>query len=116
MKRTKTYHRASHFICSHYCRFGRTTVRPGVNYLISSVGDMCGAGSKEIGYGRTYETYVFRWKQTYCKESGCACGGAPVVRDFSEVEGLGANSEAECLRNHRALVIKYLSPKKGDAK
>lgn len=99
--------RAAHFICAADCLFHMVTEIG--DHVISTVGDLHlyektgGRGSRrEIGCGRTYETYVFRKLDGHCE---CGCG-LPSF-DLSEVDSEGANDDVEARSNHMLMCHKY---------
>ena len=104
-----TIEKPSHFICSQRCEFGRTTMIPG--YYISTVGEFRrNPTDKEfstVGYRRLYETYVFRWSGARCADPECHCGGVPEPESWAEIDSLPANTRAEAIANHEALVTKW---------
>lgn len=88
--------RPGHFIGALNCCF-RLHTRVG-KYRISSVG--CYHPDKpdkavEIGFGRLYETFVFRLGKD----------GQP--KEWTEIEGIGSNSEDEANAAHEKMVAKY---------
>lgn len=96
--------RPAHFICAAECAFRLCTVVG--EYIVSSVGAM-DSGKKdgkfrEIGCGRKFETFVFKRGQI-CTD--CDCGEYRI--DGSEIDSVGANSDAECRANHMAMCHKY---------
>lgn len=100
---------AQHLIVAHHCLFHLATFvrgRAGA-YAVSTVGEYMRPqpdGSRkctEIGYGRLYETYVFRaGKGT--QECGC-----PVIADYDEIDSLPANDAMAATVNHERLVKKW---------
>jgi hypothetical protein len=110
---------AAHFCCGRWCRFHLAT-KVG-KYLISTMGEFVsprnsggsevteGAWLKEnypgedIGYGRKYETFVFRLGKETCP---CGCG-LPVLSKWSEIDSLGANDAKTATENHRKLCDKW---------
>lgn len=115
---------AGHFICGRWCRFHLTT-RVG-KYLVSTVGQFIhpshSAGNEksefeflknnpngeEIGYGRFYETMVFKYG-TVCQAKGCACGLPGIAS--SELDMLPANTPGEAQANHLKLCKKWARKK-----
>ena len=91
---------AGHLIVAFDCRFHLTT-RVG-NYRISTVGDWQerkGDEPKEIGAGRTHETYVFRTDDD---------GNVDVYTEIdSDVYGPGVNACAQANAGHMAMCRKY---------
>lgn len=116
---------AGHFICARWCQFHLCT-QVG-RWLVSTVGEYvpdeaireihcqvrniplegCGdarladymkkVGFQEIGYGRTYETMVFR-AGTPCKAPSCDCM-LPEI-DGSELDSDGYNSAGDATAGH----------------
>jgi hypothetical protein len=116
----KWFGNAGHFICGQWCRFHLTTqVGP---YLISTVGEYVhprhSQGSErteaewlkknwpgeEIGFGRKYETMVFRAGKP-CDSPKCGCG-LPEI-DGSELDGNGYNNAKDATEGHMALCRKW---------
>lgn len=97
---------AGHFIAARRCNFHLTT-RVG-DYLVSTVGDWrLDDGSKEpteIGYGRLYETMVFRAGKP-CDAEGCHCG-LPEISG-RELDIAGYNTGREARDGHMAMIGKY---------
>jgi hypothetical protein len=62
-------------------------------------------GFEEIGYGRTYETMVFRTTGDVCAVPGCGCG-LPKV-DWREVDTDGYTTAGAATLGHMALCRKY---------
>ena len=97
---------AAHFICADKCRFRLATVVGNGKYIVSTVGEYNPYDDKKdmvhIGLGRFYETYVFRAKID--KENNC-CGYS--VKDWSEIDSLGANKAEEAARNHIEMCEKW---------
>ncbi len=108
---------AAHFCCGEWCRFHMAT-KIGA-HLISTVGKYVhprNSGASElternwllenpegeqIGYGRTYETMVFK-AGAPCS-SGC---GIPSI-DGSELDSLAANDSKTARQNHMQLCNKF---------
>lgn len=113
----KNFGHPAHFICGNNCRFHLAT-QVG-DYLISTVGELVFDSSvkkvldkvrddrefEEIGFGRTYETMVFRAGEK-CEAEGCNCG-LPVI-DGSELDFLGYNDADSANKGHQRLVAKWL--------
>lgn len=102
------YGHAAHFVGGWDCHFHLATEVGGV--LVSTVGEYKPDGGrdhnfKEIGSGRTYETFVFKTGPGRCE---CGCG-LPDVPEFLEIDSEGANSAAEATRNHLLLCEKWAS-------
>ena len=97
------YNHPLHFIGAHECLFHMGTSVG--KFIVSTVGDYrprgLGTTQKEIGYGRTYETYVFNW---HGDQEEC---GRPRLTDLSEIDSLSANSDAEAAANHAEMVSRY---------
>ena len=104
---------AQHFICSKDCLFHLATEVIGKNrrVVISTIGDcylpkdVSGIDTnkpQEIGCGRTFETFVFKCS---IKRQKCGC---PVIKDWCEIEGIGANSAQEASLNHNNMVESWL--------
>jgi hypothetical protein len=108
-----------HFICGRWCRYHLCT-KVG-DWLVSTVGEYVhprhGMGGEQaeaawleknwpgedIGFGRKYETMVFRTSENSCE---CGCG-LPKPADWCEVEAKGANTAGEARTNHMALCVEY---------
>lgn len=123
---------AGHFICAQWCRFHLCT-QVG-DYLVSTVGehvpdegvreivaqsrgvDLTGRGDArlhdfmqkvgfcEIGYGRTYETMVFR-AGAPCAAPGCGCG-LPAI-DGEEQDMRGYTDAGAATAGHMALCMAW---------
>lgn len=110
-ERIATVNKPAHFIAAEHCRFGRASTRKGLPFVVSSVGDYWppgATGRHTIGYKRTYETLVFKgWRGKRCLAKECGCR-VPLGFKWLEIDGVFANTKAECLRNHAAMVRKYL--------
>jgi len=109
-----------HYICGRWCRFHLCT-KVG-KYLVSSVGMLVhprhSAGSEraegewlaknpngeEIGYGRFYETFVFKAGKP-CSAKGCSCG-QPTI-DGHEIDTAAANDVGTATKNHMEMCRKY---------
>lgn len=109
-----------HFICAKWCRFHLCT-QVG-KFLVSTIGEYVhprhGKGSEkdeqkwlelnwpgeDIGYGRKYETMVFRTGKP-CTLPGCMCG-QPVI-DGVELDSRGCNTRQEANANHIELCEKW---------
>lgn len=131
----KWFGNAGHFICGHYCRFHLCT-QVG-EYLISTIGEyvpdslvreilattrgvrlkgqgddrladwMEKAGFEDIGFGRKFETIVFKAGKA-CNQEGCDCG-FPAPDDWTELDMEGYNSPGDATRGHYAMCQKYAS-------
>ena len=132
---------AAHFICGRDCRFHLATlVGP---WLVSTVGEylpdsnvreflaesrgialegrgddrraswMRQVGYEEIGYGRKYETRVFRAGER-CASEECGCG-LPTAEDWGELDADGYNDAASATQGHYAMCEKYARLNEGDA-
>lgn len=106
---------AAHFCCGRWCRFHMAT-KIG-NFLVSSVGQYVhprnsGASEKtesewlkdnpdgeEIGYGRFYETMVFKTTKGVC---GCGCG-LPLLETAIELEFEGSTNAADARATHNRI-------------
>lgn len=117
----KWFGNAGHFICGQWCRFHLTT-QVGT-YLVSTVGEYVhphhGAGSEQgeaewlkknwpgedIGYGRKYETMVFRAGNP-CDSPRCGGCGLPQI-DGAELDCNGYNNAGDATRGHMALCEKW---------
>ena len=97
---------AAHFICAADCLFHMAT---GVgDYIVSTVGDMrprdingARGDRQEIGFGRTYETFVFKAGPV------CTCGcGMPTISGM-EIDAEAANDPASARSAHMAMCEKY---------
>ena len=100
---------AGHLIVGYACRFHLAT-RIG-NYLVSTVGDYHpphkkDEGAEEIGWGRKYETYVFK-TQTRKTQDCNICGET----DSMEIDSLGYNDWKEAQRGHMRLCKKFAGRK-----
>jgi hypothetical protein len=62
-------------------------------------------GFEEIGYGRIYETMVFRTTGDVCHESGCGCGLPTIIP--SELDFEGYNTAGAATLGHMALCRKW---------
>lgn len=112
---------AAHFICGRWCRFHLATqVGP---WLVSTVGQYVhprhGKGTEvgesawlaknpngeEIGFGRFYETMVFRAGEP-CTAKDCGCG-LPTLADASEQDSSGYNDAGAATRGHYAMCDKW---------
>jgi len=62
-------------------------------------------GFEEIGYGRTYETLVFRTTGDVCHAANCACG-LPTV-DYHELDGRGYTSAGAATLGHLELCRQF---------
>lgn len=109
-----------HFICGRWCRFHLTTqVGP---WLVSTIGEYVhprhSGGSEgaeaawlnanwpgeDIGYGRKYETRVFRAGEP-CRAPDCGCGQPDIGRN--EVDFEGYNTRKESNEGHEAMCRKW---------
>jgi len=99
--------RPAHFICAERCHFRLATYIPASRVIVSTVGDyeppaMLGMKRPaEIGYGRTYETFVF--KAIRVKD----CDGCEYHIIPSEIDTLPANTANKATKNHYALCGKW---------
>lgn len=88
---------AGHFIGARDCCFHLNT-QVG-RYRISSVGcyhpDRTSDKLEEIGYGRFFETYVFR------------VGRDGKIEDYLEIDGLGSNTPEQAEKAHMKMIAKY---------
>ncbi len=121
-----------HFICARWCHFQMCT-QVG-NYLISTVGEwtpdepmreimadsrgitlegrgdarladyMKKVGFEELGFNRTYETFVFK-AGAPCKHRNCGCG-LPEI-DGSEIDSEGYYTAPAATKGHIALCQKW---------
>lgn len=114
----ETIDKPSHFCMSASCSFGKTTMLPAAGVFVSSVGEYRPGGGAEddaiaeIGCGRFYETFVFKWTTgARCAIQGCICGGVPNADDLREIDSLCANTREEAEANHWKLVEKYRGAK-----
>lgn len=94
---------AGHFIGASNCRMHLHT-RVG-DYRISTVGDYRpphhqGEEPEEIGWGRTYETFVFR-------VVGFGQHGEGEMADASEIDSEGYTDGLDAERGHMAMCAKY---------
>jgi hypothetical protein len=108
------YGMAAHFICGDRCLHHLATkVGP---YLVSTVGHYIPASStekrrslefaEEIGFGRKFETFVFKATKKLCE---CGCG-LPVI-DPREIDSLSANDHITADSNHMKMCRKYAALK-----
>ncbi len=125
---------ASHLIVGRDCRFHLATVIGP--WLVSTVGEYLpgesvrdilatsrgyaleGRGDEreaswlkqndweEIGYGRKYETMVFRVGEERCTDADCDCG-QPKVTEWSEVDSDVYNLRGDATRGHYAMCEKW---------
>lgn len=99
----RSFGNAAHLIVGNWCRFHIATQIGEV--LISTVGEyhvrQDDAKPKEIGYGRLYETMVFR------VEGACECGCGLPSHGGSEQDFAGYNSATEANAGHEAMCEKY---------
>src|SRR5689334_22405875 len=65
-------------------------------------------GFEEIGFGRTYETFVFR-AGAPCMEEICGRCGLPGI-DGSELDSEGYNNAGDATRGHMAMCEKWSTP------
>lgn len=116
---------AGHFICGSWCRFHLCT-KVG-KYVVSTVGflvspsDAKGSevaeseflaknpNGRTIGYNRTYETMVFKFKKL-CKVKDCNCGQPRIVP--SELDFKGYNLAGEATKGHMELCLKWAKAQK----
>jgi hypothetical protein len=103
------YGMAAHFIGASDCLFHMATEIGG--YMISTVGDYrpreCDGSRGDrtsIGFGRDYETFVFK---TSGRECGCGCCMPGL--DLCEIDSEPANDPATARINHMAMCEKYAS-------
>ncbi len=123
---------AGHFIAAQWCRFHLTTkVGP---WLVSTVGEyvpdskvrdifaesrgivLAGRGDareadwlrkvgfEEIGFGRKYETMVFRAGKP-CSSADCGCGLPQITGEELDVRGY--NDAASATRGHMEFCVKW---------
>jgi hypothetical protein len=110
----------AHFVCGQWCRFHLAT-KVG-DHLVSTIGQFIhprhSAGSEraevlwikdnpngeEIGYGRTYETMVFKAGKR-CEAPGCNCG-LPAISG-SELDFRGYNDPGAATIGHMELCEKW---------
>jgi hypothetical protein len=73
-------------------------------------------GYEEIGYGRTYETLVFRTTGDVCHAPDCACG-LPTV-DYRELDGRGYTSAGAATLGHLDMCRQFATgaPVRADAR
>lgn len=103
----KWYGMAAHFICAGDCLFHMATEVGG--YMVSTVGDLRSrerngdrGERRDVGYGRTYETFVLNTTGGRCD---CGCG-MPVI-DPMEIDSEPANDPETARVNHMAMCDKY---------
>jgi hypothetical protein len=125
---------AGHLIVGQDCRFHLCTLVGG--WLVSTVGEwlpdsaswhiyaetrgvtlegrgderradfLNKVGYMEIGYGRKYETMVFRASVERCTAEDCDCG-APLVQKWNELDAAGYNLRGDAQRGHQAMCEKW---------
>jgi len=125
----KWFGHAAHFICGRWCRFHLATQIGG--FIVSTVGEylppessreytaarkgipITGRGEQaeaeyirkvgyeEIGYGRKFETMVFRAGKP-CSAPGCSCG-LPELSPPNELDFEGYNTPGEAAAGHARL-------------
>lgn len=103
------FSRPAHFVGSESCQFGITDIVG--HYIVSTVGDYrpnySGGRQEPIGYGRTYETMVFAWKEgKRCEDAECGCE-IPFADSYMELDFEGYNSKSEAEDGHRRMVNKW---------
>lgn len=97
---------AGHFICAHDCQFHIHTHVGG--YCVSTVGEYMPPHVEredeweDIGYGRKYETMVFR-----LAGSTCGYGIGKHIDDHNELEVVGYNDHDAANEGHEAMCQKY---------
>ena len=99
---------AAHFIAARNCQFRLATAVAGGKYIVSSVGDYIPNGkteSEDVGFGRKYETYVFKGGPPHSENSKCGCVFQP--SEWGEIDSLGTNDANEAYANHIELCEKY---------
>lgn len=110
MKKTeskwKWFGHAGHLCVGHACRFHLCT-KVG-KYLVSTVGEYYGHPEaekpQEIGYGRLFETMVFRAGKP-CALAECGCG-LPEISG-SEIDFGAYNKAGDAARGHMKMCRKY---------
>ena len=118
--RWEWYGFSGHFCCGQWCRFHMTT-KIG-KFVISTVGKFVhprnsGASEKtesdymienpngeQIGYGRFYETMVFRAGKK-CVSNGCNCGQPKIASN--ELDTMGYNDAGSATRGHLSMCNKW---------
>jgi hypothetical protein len=70
-------------------------------------------GFMEIGFGRKYETMVFRLGDERCTAPECDCG-MPVVIDWSELDSDGYNVRGDAQRGHYEMCEKWAKIAEGE--
>ncbi len=107
---------AAHLIVGNDCRFHLATVIG--DHLVSTVGEYLPNSAarefQEIGFGRKYETMVFRVTDDRCTADDCACG-LPVVADWSGLDMDGYNVRGDAQRGHYAMCRKYAARERSAA-
>lgn len=128
---------AGHLIVGQDCRFHLAT-KVG-DYLVSTVGEylpdssvretiansegvvlngkgderradyMRNVGWQNIGYGRKYETMVFRIG-SYCNEEECHHCGIPIPADWGELDFEGYNDAGSATRGHYKMCDAWADP------
>lgn len=63
-------------------------------------------GFVEVGFGRKFETMVFRATDERCTEAECECE-MPIVRDWSELDSDGYNLRGDAQRGHYAMCERW---------
>ena len=95
---------AAHFICGNRCRFHLATYVG--KFIVSTVGELPELGKdnnnfQEIGFGRLYETYVFK----AIKSKNKCCPYEIIVSE--EIDAIGANTADKATKNHFKLCNKW---------
>lgn len=74
------------------------------------------AGYEEIGFGRKYETMVFRIGDARCADPECDCG-MPIVGEWAELDADGYNRRGDAQRGHYVMCEKWAAhgPGRGGA-
>lgn len=102
---------AQHFVAARDCQFRMgTKIGP---YVVSTVGEYVQPEAvakvlgrkvgefEEIGYGRKYETFVFKATEAR-KECGC-----PELESYSEIDSDGYNDAVAATAGHLEMCRKY---------
>ena len=85
---------AGHYILGHKCRFRLNTYVNG--YIISTVGELPledGAGYRDVGLGRKYETMVFEAKST--DDNVKCCEYEQINGECLDMEGYNTPEDAK---------------------
>lgn len=70
-------------------------------------------GWVEVGYGRKYETMVFRAGDERCATADCSCG-MPIPSEWDELDSGGYNDAGGATRGHYAMCEKWAGIAEGE--